>query len=73
MWIELCLCVFFTPWGHVNFYAQIWALTRHRSHVGSMLRSDWSIKNLLRSDWLQIYVACFTTRNNPDYDLKLKL
>ena len=21
-----CVCVFFSPWGHVNFYAQIWAL-----------------------------------------------
>ena len=38
-----CVCLFFTPWGHVNFHAQIWALTRHWGHVGSMLDSDWLI------------------------------
>ena len=56
-----CVCLFFTPWGHVNFYDHIWTLWRHISHVGSMLRSDWLIPNFLRSDWLQILVACNTT------------
>ena len=41
MWIELCVCVFFSPWGHVNSYAQIWSLTRHLGHMTHMLNSDW--------------------------------
>ena len=56
-----CLCVFFIPWGHVNFYAQIWALTRHWGHMGSMLDADWLIQIFLRSDWLLPTRACFTT------------
>ena len=57
-----CVCLFFTPWGHVNFHAQIWALTRHFGHVCSMLRSDWWIQNLLRSDWLPTIGAPITTQ-----------
>ena len=56
-----CVCVFFTPWGHVGLHAQIWALWRHISHVGSMLDSDWLIPNFLRSDWLGPPVAWLTT------------
>ena len=53
--------LFFTPWGHVNFHDQIWALQRHLGHVCQMLPSDWLIQNLLRSDWLLPVVALFTT------------
>ena len=56
-----CLCVFFFPWGHVNFHDQIWALPRHLGHVCQMLLSDWLIQNLLRSDWLPPIVALLTT------------
>ena len=56
--------LFFFPWGHVNFYDQIWALPRHWGHVCQMLPSDWLIQNLLRSDWLQTIVARITTQLN---------
>ena len=61
MWIELCVCVFFSPWGHVNSYAQIWSLTRHLGHMTHMLDSDWLKKNVLRFDWLLPLVALCTT------------
>ena len=64
MWIKLCVCVFFMPWGHVNFHDHIWAFQRHLGHMTYMLDSDWLKKNLLRSDWLPTRVACITTRDN---------
>ena len=64
MWIKLCVCVFFIPWGHVNFHDHIWAFQRHLGHMTYMLDSDWLKKNLLRSDWLPTRVACITTRDN---------
>ena len=62
-----CVCVFFIPWGHVGFYAQIWAFVTSISHMGQMRDSDWSRLNLLRSDWLLPSVASITT-----YDVPLK-
>ena len=53
--------VFFIPWGHVDFYAQIWAYVTSISHMGEILDSDWSRQKLLRSDWLPIIVASITT------------
>ena len=41
MWINLLCVVFFSPWGHVNFDAQIWAFVTSISHVCYMLDSDW--------------------------------
>ena len=56
-----CVCVFFTPWGHVNFMTIFGTHLRHFGHVCQMLDSDWLIQNLLRSDWLPTIVAMLTT------------
>ena len=40
-----CVSVFFFPWGHVNSYDHILALTRQIGHVCSMLDSDWLKKS----------------------------
>ena len=61
MWIELCLCVFFIPWGHVNKMTIFGHDLRHNCHVGEILDSDWLIQILLRSDWLGPMVALCTT------------
>ena len=45
-----------------EFYAHIWALTRHLGHMAYMLDSDWLKKFLLRSDWLGPSVALYTTK-----------
>ena len=47
--------------GSCEFYAHIWALTRHLGHMAYMLDSDWLKKFLLRSDWLGPSVALYTT------------
>ena len=47
--------------GSREFYAHIWALTRHLGHMAYMLDSDWLKKFLLRSDWLGPSVALYTT------------
>ena len=49
--------------GSRDFYAQIWALQRHRGHMGSMLDADWLKNFLLRSDWSGPKVASITTEN----------
>ena len=40
-----CVCVFFSPWGHVNWMPKYGTLWRQFGHMGSMLDSDWSTKN----------------------------
>ena len=59
--VFLWMRVFFIPWGHVNFHAQIWALWRQFGHLTYMLDSDWSRKFVLRSDWSGPKEATFTT------------
>ena len=56
-----CVRVFFIPRGSREFYDHIWAMWRHKSHMGEMRDSDWSRRNLLRSDWLVPKVAPYTT------------
>ena len=58
-----CVRVFFILWGHVNFYAQIWANVTSISHMGEMRDSDWSREILLCSDWLPPIVAICTTED----------
>ena len=47
--------------GSRDFYAQIWELTRHHGHMGSMLDADWSRQILLRCDWSVLCRAYHTT------------
>ena len=61
--VFLWMRVFFTPWGHVNFHDQIWALWRQLGHMTYMLDSDWLKNLLLRSDWLLLKGAILTTHN----------
>ena len=56
----MCAYVLY-PMGSCEFYAHIWALTRHLGHMAYMLDSDWLKKFLLRSDWLGPSVALYTT------------
>ena len=59
--VKLCVHVFFTPWGHVNFMPIFGTHLRHLGHMTHMLDSDWLKKFLLRSDWLPTEVAMYTT------------
>ena len=56
-----CVCVFFSPWGHVNWMPKYGHMKRHHGHMGSMLDADWFPKILLRSDWLLRLIASYTT------------
>ena len=59
--VKLCVHVFFTPWGHVNFMPIFGTHLRHLGHMTHMLDSDWLKNFLLRSDWLPTEVAMYTT------------
>ena len=56
-----CVRVFFIPRGSREFHDHIWAMRRHKSHMGEIRDSDWSRQNLLRSDWSGPSVATYTT------------
>ena len=47
--------------GSREFHDQIWALWRHKSHMGEMRDSDWSRPKILRSDWLGLIGSIITT------------
>ena len=65
--------------GSRDFYAQIWELTRHHGHMGSMLDADWSRQILLRCDWSVLCRAYHTTdwndrvRDDPDDHMETRL
>ena len=63
--LKLCQVCGSTSWvGSRDFYAHIWELWRHWSHMGCMLDSDWSRQLLLRCDWSGPSWASFTTNQH---------